>query len=145
MHRLERSVVAVILALHGIAHLAVYPVSGDSGSTHRSSSFWIAPSLARNAAGYTARVLLVVAAVAFVLAAVDVVRPIRRVAAPLLVAIGGLSSVSAVVLLWGRLHPRPDTLWVGPVLSAAILAVTVAVVRRRGSAGTPPPRDDARP
>ena len=39
-----------------------------------------------------------------------------------------LCSIAAVVVLWDDLHPRPEALWVGGVVSAVVLVAVVATL-----------------
>jgi len=127
-----RPAAAVGLVVHAVAHLAVYPVSGGIDDDV-DSRFWIPLSLARDAAGWASRVLLVVAAVAFLATGHQLVgaRTPDRWFVP--ATVGAVSSIAAVALLWTRLRPRPEALWIGAVISGVVLAAVVAdlVVRRR--------------
>lgn len=120
-----RAAAAVVVAVHGVAHLAVYPVSNVDNSDVDASRFWVPLSLARDPAGLAARVLLVLATVSFVATALVLMRPASarwRIPA----VIGGVASIAAVGLLWNRLQPRPGSLWVGAALSAFVV---VSVLR----------------
>jgi hypothetical protein len=125
------------VTVHGIAHLAVYPVSGSVDPDVDASKFWVPMSLARDAAGWAARVLLVLAAVGFLLTGHRLATG-HRVSGPrpaawtVPAAVGSVSSIAAVALLWSRLHPRPEALWIGAAISSAVLltVVTELVARR---------------
>ena len=138
---LARGAGALALFVHGVAHVAVYPMSGGDGVGVDDGRFWVPLSLAHDAAGWAARVLLVVSAAAFLAASVVLVRDRRteRWAALAIPASG--TSIAAVALLWNGLHPRPSALWVGPAVSAVVIVVAlVAMVRSSDDDGAATPR-----
>ena len=125
---LARGGAALAVTVHGFAHLAVYPLSGSVDPDVDPSRFWVPLSLARDASGWAARILLVVAVVGFLATGHQLAAGRRPTGWTVPAAGASLCSIAAVVVLWDDLHPRPEALWVGGVVSAVVLVAVVATL-----------------
>ena len=129
----------VLLGLHGVFHLVVYPVSVGHRLDGDSERSWIPVSLPNAAVGWLGRALLVISAGLFIAAGVSVASPRWSSRGPRLCVIAGAFSLLTLAIIWTDLTPRPEALWCGPVISAVVVAAGARslIVRRRGTTPTP--------
>jgi hypothetical protein len=124
--RLATTVVAVVLAAHGLIHLFIWPggVEGDAGDTGWDGTANLPAGLPEDVVLVLGRGLVVLSVVLFVSAGVAWLRAMSRahVAGPLTIGAGVVSLVTFLVL-WPGMMPGPEEFWRGPVISGlAVLA-----------------------
>jgi hypothetical protein len=124
--RLATTVVAVVLAAHGLVHLFIWPggIEGESGASGWDGTANLPSGLSEDVVLVVGRGLVVLSVVLFVGAGVAWLRAVSRahVAGPVTIA-AGVVSLLTFLLLWPGMLPGPEEFWRGPVISGlAVLA-----------------------